>query len=55
MRYGRHFKSLEADILKAFLYELLLFLKNRYSYTQKGNEVLFTELKQYLQDIKCEN
>ena len=46
--YGRHFDSLNADGLKAFLFDLTLFEKNLSGYKQNGNEVLFGELKKYL-------
>ena len=34
-----------ADNLKAFLFDLNVFEKNLASYKQRGNEVLFNELK----------
>lgn len=46
--YGRHFKTLDADCLKAFLYDLPLFEKNLSGYSQQGNEVLFGLLDELL-------
>jgi uncharacterized protein (TIGR00661 family) len=43
--YGRHFDTLNADNLKAFLFDLNVFEKNLANYKQNGNEVLFGELK----------
>ncbi len=43
--YGRHFDTLNADNLKAFLFDLNVFEKNLASYKQNGNEVLFGELE----------
>ena len=49
--YGRHFETLEADSLKAFLYDLDSFRKNLSGYSQDGNKQLFklldTELSKY--------
>ena len=42
--YGRHFKSLGSDQLKAFLYDLPHFKKQLAQYDQKGNEKLFETL-----------
>lgn len=42
--YGRHFKSLGSDQLKAFLYDLPHFKKQLAQYEQKGNEKLFETL-----------
>jgi uncharacterized protein (TIGR00661 family) len=42
--YGRHFDTLSADDLKAFLYDLPVFEKKLSAYKQKGNEVLFEAL-----------
>lgn len=49
--YGRHFGSLSADHLKAFLYDLPLFEKKLSAYEQKGNEVLFGELDRVLKQL----
>jgi len=46
--YGRHFDTLNADNLKAFLFDLNMFEKNLASYKQNGNEILFGELGKYL-------
>lgn len=46
--YGRHFENLEADSVKAFLYDLGSFTANLSAYRQNGNEVLFTLLKKQL-------
>ena len=43
-KYGRHFKSLTADNLKAFLHDLSIFEKKLFAYTQNGNELLFSKL-----------
>lgn len=50
--YGRHFDTLSADHLKAFLYDLPLFEKKLASYEQKGNEVLFRELDKALERLQ---
>jgi uncharacterized protein (TIGR00661 family) len=42
--YGRHFKSLGSDQLKAFLYDLPHFKKQLAQYEQKNNEKLFETL-----------
>ncbi|MFY8191074.1 MAG: MJ1255/VC2487 family glycosyltransferase [Bacteroidia bacterium] len=42
--YGRHFKSLGSDQLKAFLYDLPNFTKQLAQYEQNGNEKLFETL-----------
>lgn len=42
--YGRHFDTLSADHLKAFLYDLPIFEKKLSAYEQNGNEVLFKAL-----------
>lgn len=47
--YGRHFGSLSADHLKAFLYDLPLFEKQLAGYEQNGNEVLFGALEGMLE------
>jgi uncharacterized protein (TIGR00661 family) len=44
MGYGRHFKSLGSDQLKAFLYDLPIFKGQLAQYEQKGNEKLFETL-----------
>lgn len=49
--YGRHFDSLNADSLKAFLYELPDFKKNLKSYQQKGNTVLFSKLDAFIKGL----
>lgn len=49
--YGRHFNSLNADNLKAFLFDLNVFENNLASYKQNGNEVLFGELKKQMNSI----
>jgi uncharacterized protein (TIGR00661 family) len=46
--YGRHFASLNADYLKAFLYDLSKFSQNLLNYHQEGNELLFHFLSQKL-------
>lgn len=46
--YGRHFSTLTADHVKAFLYDLDIFNTNLKSYQQKGNDVLFSLLDDYL-------
>jgi len=52
LRYGRHFNTLSADSLKAFLYELPVFEKELLAYAQDGNTVLFNELTLLLKEIK---
>lgn len=49
--YGRHFDTLSADHLKAFLYDLPLFEKKLAAYKQNGNEVLFGELDEALKKL----
>jgi uncharacterized protein (TIGR00661 family) len=49
--YGRHFEGLTADQLKSFLYDLRHFERNLRNYRQNGNEVLFGELKKWLQKL----
>lgn len=46
--YGRHFENLDADSLKAFLYDLSIFSNNLAAYHQEGNDVLFKLLKKQL-------
>jgi len=46
--YGRHFDTLNADGLKAFLYDLPVFQKNLAHYKQDGNTRLFEQLDQLL-------
>ncbi len=50
--YGRHFDTLSADCLKAFLYDLPLFEKHLAAYEQKGNDVLFRELDGMLKKLQ---
>ncbi|PBQ30306.1 UDP-glucuronosyltransferase [Sphingobacteriaceae bacterium] len=50
--YGRHFKDLHPDNLKAFLFDLPLFKKNLSSYHQSANDLLFANLDRLLQKIK---
>ena len=42
--YGRHFPTLEADSLKAFLFDLPMFEANLSTYSQHNNELLFKQL-----------
>ncbi len=49
--YGRHFAELHPDHIKAFLYELPFFKENLSAYAQKGNEVLFINLKKVLSQL----
>lgn len=46
--YGRHFETLDADSLKAFLYELPAFEKKLSAYHQQGNEVLFNTISDWI-------
>lgn len=46
--YGRHFETLEADALKAFMYDLPLFERNLAAYKQQGNEVLFKTISGWI-------
>jgi uncharacterized protein (TIGR00661 family) len=50
--YGRHFENLEADSVKAFLYDLNKFSSTLSTYHQKGNEVLFKLLHKQLMNEK---
>jgi uncharacterized protein (TIGR00661 family) len=50
--YGRHLDRLDADGLKAFLYDLPLFQKNLSAYRQHGNQVLFEKLEAIIGQIK---
>jgi len=52
LEYGRHFNSLSADSLKAFLYELPVFEKSLAAYSQQGNAVLFSALKETISKLK---
>lgn len=49
--YGRHFKSLGSDQLKAFLYDLPNFKKQLAHYQQNGNEKLFETLNLQLDNL----
>jgi len=49
--YGRHFKSLGSDQLKAFLYDLPHFKKQLAQYEQKDNEKLFETLNLQLKNL----
>ena len=49
--YGRHFSSLNADSLKAFLYELPDFKNKLKSYQQKGNTILFSKLDAFIKGL----
>lgn len=49
--YGRHFKSLGSDQLKAFLYDLPHFKKQLAHYQQNGNEKLFETLNLQLHNL----
>ncbi len=49
--YGRHFDSLNSDGLKAFLFDLSVFEKNLSGYKQDGNEILFGELVNHIENI----
>jgi uncharacterized protein (TIGR00661 family) len=51
MGYGRHFESLGADNLKAFLYDLPDFEQALSGYVQEGNRILFEELDKKLQAL----
>jgi hypothetical protein len=42
---------LEADHLKAFLYDLPVFERNLQKYNQRGNEVLFKALDSKLKEL----
>jgi uncharacterized protein (TIGR00661 family) len=50
--YGRHFDTLSADHLKAFLYDLPVFEKQLATYEQNGNEVLFGALDGVLEGFE---
>ncbi|MES2558448.1 MAG: MJ1255/VC2487 family glycosyltransferase [Bacteroidota bacterium] len=52
MGFGRHFNGLDADNIKAFLYDLEAFKRNLKSYRQEGNEELFAALKKTMKRIK---
>ncbi|OYU97271.1 MAG: UDP-glucuronosyltransferase [Bacteroidetes bacterium B1(2017)] len=49
--YGRHFKELGSDQLKAFLFDLDLFNKNLSTYKQDGNTLLFEELDTCINEL----
>jgi len=49
--YGRHFDSLNADYIKAFLYEVSDFKNKLKSYHQKGNSVLFSKLDTFIKGL----
>jgi uncharacterized protein (TIGR00661 family) len=49
--YGRHFAELHPDHIKAFLYDLPFFKENLSAYSQKGNDVLFINLKKVLSQL----
>lgn len=49
--YGRHFDTLDADGLKAFIYDLPRFQKNLLAYQQDGNKFLFEQLDTLLLNI----
>ncbi|WP_201979480.1 glycosyltransferase family protein [Hymenobacter rubidus] len=51
MGYGRHFETITADNLRAFIYGLASFENALTSYRQSGNEVLFAQLDRVLKDI----
>lgn len=51
--YGRHFDTLDADSLKAFLYDLPHFQKQLSGYHQQGNTLLFEKLDQVIHDLKA--
>jgi uncharacterized protein (TIGR00661 family) len=50
--YGRHFKTLDTDAIKAFLYDLETFKGHLKSYKQKGNTQFFEHLRKALKEIK---
>jgi uncharacterized protein (TIGR00661 family) len=50
--YGRHFPDLQADSVKAFLYDLDLFKENLQTYVQQGNAVFFKTLNKRMKAIK---
>ncbi len=49
--YGRHFDSLRADHLKAFLYDVPLFEEQLCAYKQDDNEVLFGKLNELVRRV----
>ncbi|MCG9880264.1 MAG: UDP-glucuronosyltransferase [Bacteroidia bacterium] len=49
--YGRHFKTLGSDQLKAFLYDLPNFTKQLSNYEQQGNQKLFATLNLLLKNL----
>ncbi len=50
--FGRHFKELTTDQLKAFLYDLNVFDANLANYKQNGNQQLFQQLDTWLEDFE---
>lgn len=50
--YGRHFETLEADHLKAFLYDVPSFKQNLSAYAQQGNIDLLNELDAILVSLR---
>ncbi len=51
MGFGRHFKVLAPDHLKAFLYDLPKFEKQLASYHQNGNTLLFRALDEKMEEL----
>ena len=51
--YGRHFETITADNLRAFLYDLNNFQSNLQGYHQNGNQELFKLLDQLLPTLHC--
>jgi hypothetical protein len=49
--YGRHFDELQADSMKAFLYDLDKFANKLSAYKQDGNSQLFKALQKQLKEI----
>jgi uncharacterized protein (TIGR00661 family) len=49
--YGRYFTTLTADHVKTFLYDLNSFKTNLKSYDQRGNDILFSFIDDYLKVV----
>ncbi|MFN7313623.1 MAG: MJ1255/VC2487 family glycosyltransferase [Bacteroidota bacterium] len=49
--YGRHFTTLDADSLKAFLFDLPKFKQSLQQYNQAGNQRFFESLNYYLEQL----
>lgn len=53
LNFGRHFENLEADAVKAFLYDLKKFSKALSEYHQDGNKILFEAVRKQLKELSA--